>query len=69
MEIMIGILERGLDCKFSLKSHQQMLIIEANVLQTFVHTFLKIIMKNYTLLCTFLQIFYYEYFQTYRKLK
>ena len=41
MEIMVGILERGLDCKFRLKIHQQMLIIEANVLQTFVHTSLK----------------------------
>lgn len=66
---MIGILKRGLDCKFRLKVHQQMLIIEANVRQTFVHTFPKVIMKNYILLCTFLPIFYYEYFQTYKELK
>ena len=64
---MIGILERGLDCKL-LKIHQQM-IIETSGLQTFAHMFPKRIMKKYILPCTFPPIFYYEYFQAYKKVE
>lgn len=70
---MIGILERGLVCKFKMKIYQQMVVIETNGLQTFTHIppnrIMKkyiLFMKKYILLCTFPSIFYCEYFQAYR---